>query len=232
MKSLATLAAFSLLFSVSALAQRSSSGGHSGGGHYGHSGGSVSGHGGYGYGYGYRGGRTVILPSYSYIPSYGFAPYGYSGFYSGSVSDYGYGIPAPQPAPDYPAGFAQPAAPPVVINQTFINGAPAQSSQPSQDQGTDVAQPRDPESADSPHLIEAPAPTPQEWSMSEGRYYLIAYKDHSVYTALAYWMESGALHYVTPQNAHNQVSLDLLDLDLTKKLNAGRGLGFNLPPQR
>lgn len=64
--------------------------------------------------------------------------------------------------------------------------------------------------------------------MSEGRYYLIAYKDHSVYTALAYWMENGALNYVTPQSAHNQVSLDLLDLDLTKQLNARRGLSFNL----
>jgi hypothetical protein len=70
--------------------------------------------------------------------------------------------------------------------------------------------------------------TPEELAMSEGRYYLIAYKDHSVYTALAYWMENGALNYVTPQSAHNQVSLDLLDLDLTKQLNARRGLPFNL----
>lgn len=64
--------------------------------------------------------------------------------------------------------------------------------------------------------------------MTEGRYYLIAYKDHSVYTALAYWMEGGVLHYVTPQNVHNQVSLDMLDLDFTKQLNARRGYAFNI----
>ncbi len=77
-------------------------------------------------------------------------------------------------------------------------------------------------------IYQAPAPTPQDQAMTESRYYLIAYKDHSIYTALAYWMENGVLNYVTPQNAHNQVSLDLLDLDLTKQLNARRGLGFNL----
>jgi hypothetical protein len=74
----------------------------------------------------------------------------------------------------------------------------------------------------------APVPTPQEQAMADGRYYLIAYKDHSIYTALAYWMENGALNYVTPQNAHNQVSLDLLDLDFTKQLNARRGQAFNI----
>ena len=64
--------------------------------------------------------------------------------------------------------------------------------------------------------------------MAEGRYYLIAYKDHSVYTALAFWMENGVLNYVTPQNVHNQISLNLLDLDLTRQLNSRRGLAFNI----
>jgi len=41
-------------------------------------------------------------------------------------------------------------------------------------------------------------------------------------------MENGVLNYVTPQNVHNQVSLDLLDLDLTKQLNTRRGLAFNI----
>ena len=75
---------------------------------------------------------------------------------------------------------------------------------------------------------QAPGQTPQDAAIEEGRYYLIAYKDHSVYTALAYWMENGMLNYVTPQNAHNQVSLDLVDIPLTKKLNAGKGQGFNI----
>ena len=89
-------------------------------------------------------------------------------------------------------------------------------------------QPGPPPDGNGLQIYQAPAPTPQEQAMNEGRYYLIAYKDHSIYTALAYWMENGALNYVTPQNAHNQVSLDLLDLDLTKQLNARRGQAFNI----
>ena len=114
----------------------------------------------------------------------------------------------------------QPAPPPEVVEQP-LDPALDPNSYPN------AAQPAN---DFTPRVVQAPAPTPQEWAMSEGRYYLIAAKDHSVYTALAYWMEGGALHYVTPENAHSQITLDLLDLDLTKKLNAGRGLGFNLKP--
>lgn len=95
--------------------------------------------------------------------------------------------------------------------------------------GPDQGQPQPPPAEGSGlQIYEAPAPSPQEQAVAEGRYYLIAYKDHSVYTALAYWMENRVLNYVTPQNAHNQVTLDLLDLELTKQLNARRGLAFNL----
>jgi len=258
MKSLATLAVFLLISSTPALSQRSGSsgashaGGYSGGGHYGggggghygggagHSGGGGYYHGGayggYGNGhYGYRGAAVYpyySYPYYSYVPSFGF---GYGSVYPGSVSDYGYGYSGgygePAPPPDYSTNYAPPAQqqPPVIINQTFVNGMPAGSAQaPVYDQGGQPADPTDGET----RTYQSPAPTPQEWAMSEGHYYLIAYKDHSVYTALAYWMEGGALHYVTPQNIHNQVSLNLLDLELTKKLNAGRGLSFNLQSQR
>jgi hypothetical protein len=97
------------------------------------------------------------------------------------------------------------------------------------DYGPQGGQPAPPPSEDDAlRIYQAPAPSPQETAMAEGRYYLIAYKDHSVYTALAFWMENGALNYVTPQNSHNQVSLDRLDIDLTKQLNSRRGLAFNI----
>jgi hypothetical protein len=160
--------------------------------------GSVSGRGGYGGGY-YRG-RTAIVP-YVY-PSYGYG-YGYPSYGYG-FGDPGYGYAAPPPET---MDYGQPAPPP------DVNQYQEQVPQPD-NRGLQIYQ--------------APTPTPQEQAMSEGRYYLIAYKDHSIYTALAYWMENGALNYVTPQNAHNQVSIDLLDLDLTKQLNARRGLPFNI----
>jgi hypothetical protein len=60
------------------------------------------------------------------------------------------------------------------------------------------------------------------------KYYLIAYKDHTVYTALAYWMEGDILHYVTTQNTHNQASMALIDVDQTAKLNADKNVPFSL----
>jgi endonuclease YncB( thermonuclease family) len=59
--------------------------------------------------------------------------------------------------------------------------------------------------------------------------FLIALKDSSVYTAVAYWVEGDTLHYITPQGRHNQVSLELVDRALSEKLNQGRKVEFKLP---
>ncbi len=77
---------------------------------------------------------------------------------------------------------------------------------------------------DPPQAAGDPIGTPQN-------YYLIAYRNHAVYSALAYWVEDKTLHYVTTQNTHNQASLDLIDLDLTKSLNQTRDVVFSLPAQ-
>jgi len=60
-------------------------------------------------------------------------------------------------------------------------------------------------------------------------HYLIAFKDHSIYSAVAYWVDGDTLHYFTTGNTHNQVSLSLVDRDLTKRLNEESGLQVNLP---
>jgi hypothetical protein len=62
-------------------------------------------------------------------------------------------------------------------------------------------------------------------------YYLIAYRNHAVYSAIAYWVEDKTLHYVTTQNTHNQASLDLIDLELTKSLNQAHDVPFSIPGQ-
>ena len=72
------------------------------------------------------------------------------------------------------------------------------------------------------------APAPSE----ENPTYLIAFKDHTIYAALAYWVEGDTLHYVTNQNTHNQVSLDLIDRDLSMRFNRERNVDFHLPPAR
>ena len=66
--------------------------------------------------------------------------------------------------------------------------------------------------------------------MSEPSHYMIAFKDHSIYAAVAYWVEGETLHYFTTGNVHNQASVSLIDRDLTGKLNHDSGLEVKLPP--
>jgi hypothetical protein len=63
-------------------------------------------------------------------------------------------------------------------------------------------------------------------------HYFIALKDHSIYSAVAYWVDGDTLHYFTTGSTHNEVSLSLVDRDLTKRLNEGSGLQLSLPPAK
>jgi hypothetical protein len=171
------------------------------------------------YGSGYRGaGRS---------PLYGGYPYAYSVWvpdyydYVNSQSQYAaapYANGAPYgPLPDGssyydvpPAGGPGPQQP-VIINQYFGAPGPPAVNAPEAN-NTNTQAPGD------------PIGTPQN-------YYLIAYKNHAVYTAIAYWVEDKTLHYVTTQNTHNQASLDLIDLALTKSLNQRNDVPFSIAAQ-
>lgn len=138
-----------------------------------------------------------------YYSGYGDYPLGPDPSYAGQ----GYNTPAP-PAP---------AAPAVVINQYFGDPSGGPRTDPSGDSGVQVySQQKQPTAA--------PAPS------AEPRTYLIAMKDHSVFSALAYWVEDHTLHYVTPQNTHNQADLSLVDIDFTKKLNQDRNMTLSGTP--
>jgi hypothetical protein len=162
----------------------------------------------------------------SRAPLYGGYPYAYSVWvpdyydYLNSQSQYPapYAYPSPYgsapygPAPDasayfdLPPGIAPGAQQPVIINQYF--GAPG------------------PQQATPPEAANAAAQAPGDPIGTPQNYYLIAYKNHAVYTALAYWVEDKTLHYVTTQNTHNQASLDLIDVSLTKSLNQRNDVPF------
>ncbi len=64
---------------------------------------------------------------------------------------------------------------------------------------------------------------------AEASHYLIAFKDHTIYSAVAYWVEGDTLHYFTSGSTHNQVSLSLIDKDLTERLNKEIGVSMDLP---
>jgi hypothetical protein len=83
-------------------------------------------------------------------------------------------------------------------------------------------------------LYQAPSRTTSE--ATEGQsfnepppYYLIAFKDNTIYSAVAYWVDGDTLHYFTSGNTHNQVSVSLVDKALTQRLNREKGMEVRLP---
>jgi len=138
------------------------------------------------------------------------------------IGGYGYGYDPSYAAP--PAAPAEPQQPnvtvvyppqpaPVIINQ-FGPADPAAAPRPRM-----YEMPREPE-ADT-----APAST-------EPTHFLMAFKDHTIYSAIAYWVDGDTLHYFTSGNTHNQASLSLVDRDLTERLNRESGVQVKLPPAK
>jgi len=58
--------------------------------------------------------------------------------------------------------------------------------------------------------------------------YLIAFKDHRIVEAFGYWVEGTMLHYVSVVYALNHASIDLIDPDVSQRLNRERGIDFKL----
>ena len=147
-------------------------------------------------------------------------PYVYP-VYGGGYTDYGYGYGYGYPPSDQanPAmAYPPQQTPQVIINQNFI---PEHATPVIHEYGEDSS---------GIHLYEAPSREPEEASGEENTsYYLIAFKDHSIYSAFAYWVEGDTLHYVTPQRVHNQASLSLVDRELTERLNRNHSAQMRLP---
>ena len=148
-------------------------------------------------------------------------PYTYP-IYVGGYSDYGNGYGYGYPPPDQPnVTIVNPPqqTPQVIINQNFL---PEHATPVIHEYGDD--------SSSGIRLYEAPGREPADTSADENTsFYLIAFKDHSIYSAFAYWVEGDTLHYVTPQRVHNQASLSLVDRELTEKLNRNHSMQVKLP---
>jgi hypothetical protein len=94
-----------------------------------------------------------------------------------------------------------------------------------------------PPSADNPardsmSAYQQGAADSQQESTAEPERYLLAFKDHTVYSAVAYWFDGDTLHYFTPGSTHNQASVSLLDRELTIRLNKELGIDFHMPNQK
>lgn len=148
---------------------------------------------------------------------------GYTGF--GSGYDSGYAYPPAYPPPAYPQQAYPPqpySAPQVIINQTFL----PESARPVIREYT-----KENPSGEGIRPYESPAAPSADADTSDSgtQFYLIALKDHSVYSAYAYWVDGDSLHYVTAQRVHNQVSLDLVDREMTQRLNRNHSMPVKLP---
>jgi hypothetical protein len=82
-------------------------------------------------------------------------------------------------------------------------------------------------------IYEAPRDSANDpGSGTDTAHYLVAFKDHTIYSAIAYWVDGETLHYFTTGNTHNQASISLIDRELTNRLNRELGLDFKLPPAK
>jgi hypothetical protein len=153
---------------------------------------------------GYR--KRALAPTVGFTPIF-YVPNYYDNYGSNSTSSYdtaqGNYLQTPPPTSQQP----------IIINQYFGSRGP--EDRVAEDERQPVPPPDDAWNPGDPVGV------PQN-------YYLIAYRDHTVYPALAYWVEGDTLHYVTTQNTHNQASLALIDLDQTTKLNADRAIPFSI----
>lgn len=147
-----------------------------------------------------------------------YVPFAMGGYYG---SGYDYGDQAGSPLANYPQ--QQYMGPQVIINQNFapdLARPVVREYVPDAGGGIRIYGPQS-QAGENPAPVAEESPT-----------FLIAFKDHTIYAALAYWVEGDTLHYVTNQNTHNQVSLDLVDRDLSDRLNRERQVDFRLPPRK
>ena len=182
----------------------------------------------------------------------GFGLHQGSGFHQGFGWNQGFGVPPSHhgggrqnstfiyTVPVYVGGgyydssyFAPPPQPPVQQQQqpnvTVIYPPPATPVviYPSDTQGAAPQYVPLPERA-APSIYEPPART-EDSSANQLSHFLIAFKDHTIYSAIAYWVDGDTLHYFTAGNNHNQVSVSLVDRALTERLNKDSGLEVRLP---
>ena len=162
-------------------------------------------------------GRTVIVPYPVYYGGYA-NPYAYGGGYYDSstyAGDQG----------DQGAGVVSSGVPSVVINQNFV---PQAANPQIRDYNWNDNSNGDQSGFRMYQAPSGPQPTAQQPG-DQPTLYLIAFKDHSIVQALGYWMEGSTLHYVSAEHTLNQASLDMIDRDMSMRLNSERGVEFRLP---
>jgi hypothetical protein len=226
-----------LLLAGGAMAQRGGGGGgrggFGGGGVRGGFGGGVSGGFRGGLGGGFRGGFGGFNGGFNrggFVSGFrGFRSGFGLGFYGGPyVYPYGYGF-WPSYYDSYPYNYG-----------SYGYSDPGYASYPAYNPTPSVQVVYPPQGQSAPVYVERASPVTREYDeygqeirRSGGNaaspIYLVAFKDHVIGAAAAYWVEGRTLHYVTLQHEEKQVPLDAIDRDFTMQLNRERRVQFQLP---
>ena len=170
------------------------------------------------------GAAQPALPGYGY--GAGGRPFGHRPSSTGAVGV----IPYIVPVPAYVGDSYQQAAPPVEdpsgmvdpqpVPPAVIAGAPPYNRPPPTTEGP-------PPNAGPPIGPERGCTQPAQEDPVQ---FFIALKDGWVHVAVAYWVLQGTLHYLTPEGSHNRVSLEIVDREMSARLNDGGRVPFVLPP--
>lgn len=122
--------------------------------------------------------------------------------------------PGPGPAEDQPLNQPPPEGPPPPIAippaVPAVSGGSTGNPGPGEVSGRQCISPVASEPPEPPHV-------------------LIALDNGWIYAAVAYWVDSETLHYITTRGDHNQVSLNLVNREISARLNKDSQIAFVLP---
>ena len=158
------------------------------------------------------------------VSGFGGYGYGYPYYYSGGYQHYSYPstpVVVPYVVPvyiPYPEPQPQVVPPPQIIY--VVPGEPNRS--------VTTTAPQSQRDGVVTYVVPPRIGSTETVGTSAKKLYLIAFKNHSIYSATEYWVEDDTLHYLTSYGAHNQASLDQIDLEFTVRLNRERGIEFRL----
>ena len=169
------------------------------------------------------------------VPQVAHRPHGnavavpYPVFYGGGYYDYD--APAAPVAPYSPAdyqnsGYDQMIQPPVVIINQYFK---PDTANPVVRDYSNVPLPEAAPRSENPGNAAA---TTAANTGDQQVMFLIAMKDHTIYPAVAYWVEGDTLNYITMQGVKNSASLDLVDREFSKQINKERKVDFGLPSSK
>jgi hypothetical protein len=125
-----------------------------------------------------------------------------------------------------------PSTPQVIINQYFTPDAARPVMRVYSPSELPVSAPAGMRTFEATPAAATPAPGTERAKTSvhdeKPTIYLVALNDGTIQAAVAYWVETGILNYVTVQGSHNRASLDVVDRDMSERLNRERNVEFIL----